>query len=68
MNLSFSKELTILGSRANLVTDRSFDLCILIAKYIFTSNFQGTTPHLSSFVRNVQSRFEVDKYYYYGEQ
>ena len=29
----FSKELVILVSKANVVTDRILDLCILIAKY-----------------------------------
>ena len=62
-NDTFSKELIILGVRANLVTDRIIDLCILIAKYhIFTSILQGTTtPHLNAFVQNMKNRFEVEK-------
>ena len=61
-NVTFSKELIILGVRA---TDRIIDLRILIAKYhIFTSKLQGTTPHLNAFVQNMKNRFEVEKYYY----
>ena len=64
-NITFSKELIILGVRANLVTDRIIDLCILIAKYhIFTSKLQGTIPHLYAFVQNMKNRSEVEKYYY----
>ena len=64
-NVTFSKELIILGVRANLVTDRIIDLCFLIAKYhIFTSKLQGTTLHLNAFVQNIKNRFEVEKYYY----
>ena len=64
-HIIFSKELIILGVKANLVTNRIIDLCILIAKYhIFTSKLQGTTPHLNAFVQNMRNRFEVEKYYY----
>ena len=64
-NVTFSKELIILGVRANLVTDRIIDLCILIAKYhIFTSKLQDTTPYLNAFVQNMKNRSEVEKYYY----
>ena len=39
-DIIFSKELVILGSKANVVTDRILDLCILIAKYnIFHGSF-----------------------------
>ena len=64
-NITFSKELIILGVRANLVTDRIIDLCILIAKnHIFTSKLQGATSHLNGFVQNMKNTFEVEKYYY----
>ena len=64
-NITFPKELIILGVRANLATDRIIDLCILIAKYhIFTSKLQDTTPHLYAFVQNMKNSFEVEKYYY----
>ena len=64
-NVTFLKDLIILGVTANLVTDRIIDLCILIAKYhISTSKLQGTTPHLNAFVQNMKNRFEVEKYYY----
>ena len=46
-----SGELIILGSKVNTVTDRIFDLFMLIAEYhIFTSSLQGTTPHLNVFI------------------
>ena len=65
INITFSKELIILGVRTNLVTDRIIDLCILTAKYrIFTSKLQGTTPHLNAFVQNMKNIFEDGKYYY----
>ena len=64
-NVTFTKELIILGVRANLVTDRIIDLRILIAKYhISTSKLQGTTPHLNAFVQNMKNRFEAEKYCY----
>ena len=51
-DIIFSKELVILGSKANVVTDRILDLCILIAKYsIFISNLHGTIKHLYVFTR-----------------
>ena len=49
----FSKELVILGSEVNTVSDRILDLCILIAKYkIFTSNLHGTIPHINVAIRS----------------
>ena len=45
--------------RASSVTDRITDLYILIAKYIFTSKLQGTTPHLNAFVQNMKNRFKL---------
>ena len=51
-DIIFSKELVILGSKANVVTDRILGLCILIAKYnIFISKLHGTIPHLNVFTR-----------------
>ena len=51
-DIIFSKELVILGSKANVVTDRILDLCILIAKYnIFIAKLHGTIPHLNVFTR-----------------
>ena len=61
----FSKELAILGSIENVVTDRALDLCIIIAKYnIFISKVHGTIPHLNAFVTYVKSISAVEKYYY----
>ena len=64
-NIIFSKELVILGSKANVVTDRILDLCILIAKYnIFISKLHGTIPHLNVFTRFLKNRAVLEKYYY----
>ena len=64
-NIIFSKELVILGSKANVVTDRILDLCILIAKYnIFISRLHGTIPHLNVFTRFLKNRAVLEKYYY----
>ena len=61
----FSKELVILGSKANVVTDRILDLCILIAKYnIFIAKLYGTIPHLNVFTRFLKNRAVLEKYYY----
>ena len=50
-----------IGSKANLVADRIFNRCILIAKYnSFTSKLNDSTPHLNVFVRDVKNRFELE--------
>ena len=55
-DIIFSKELVIHGSKANVVTDRILDLCILTAKYnVFISKLHGTIPHLNVFTRFLQS-------------
>ena len=60
-----SRELIILGSKVNTVTDRIFDLFMLIAKYrIFTSRLQGTTPYLNVFIQKLKNRFSAKKYCY----
>ena len=64
-NITFSKELIILGARASLVTDRIIDLCTFITEYhIFTSKLQGTTPHLNAFAQKIKNWSQVEKYYY----
>ena len=64
-NIIFSKELVILGSKANMVTDRILDLCILIAKYnIFISKLHGTIPHLNVSPRFLKNRAVLEKYHY----
>ena len=64
-DIIFSKELVILGSKANVVTDRILDLCILIAKYnIFISKLHGTIPHLNVFTRFLKNRAVLEKYHY----
>ena len=61
-DIIFSKELVILGSKVNMVTDRILDLCILIAKYsIFISKLHGTIPHLNVFTRFLKNRAVLDK-------
>ena len=54
----FSKELVILGTKANMVTDRILDLCILIAKYIFISK-----RDVNVFIRFLKNRAVLEKYY-----
>ena len=45
-DIIFSKKLFILGSKANVVTDRILGLCILTAKYnIFISKLHGSWYH-----------------------
>ena len=63
-DIIFSKELVILGSKTNMVTDRILDLCILIAKYIFISKLHGTIPHLHYFTRILKNGAVLEKYYY----
>ena len=61
--LILSKELIILGSKVNVVTDRILDLCILIAKYnIFISKLHGTIPHLNVFTRFLKNRAVLRNY------
>ena len=55
-DLIFSKELVILGSQVNVVTE-ILDLCILVAKYnIFISKLHGTIPHLNVYTRFLKNR------------
>ena len=64
-DIIFSKKLVILGSKANVVTDRILDLCILIAKYnIFIAKLHGTIPHLNVFTHFLKNRAVLEKYYY----
>ena len=63
-NIIFSNELVILGSKANVVTDRILDLCILVAKYnSFISKLHGTIPNLNVFTRLLKNRAVLEKYY-----
>ncbi len=56
-DLIFSKELVILGSQVNVVTEIILDLCILVAKYnIFISKLHGTIPHLNVYTRFLKNR------------
>ena len=65
-DIIFSKELVILGSKANGVTDRILDLYILIAKYnIFIAKLRVTIPHLNTIPhRFLKNRAVLEKYYY----
>ena len=64
-DIIFSKELVILGSKANVVTDRVLDLCILLAKYtIFIAKLHGIIPHLNVFTRFLKTRVVLEIYYY----
>ena len=46
--ITLSEELVILGCKPDSVTDKHFDLFLLMAKHhIFASKLQGTLPHLN---------------------
>lgn len=65
-NIQLSKELIFLGLKDNVVTDRIFDLFVLVAKYhIFTSKLKGHTPNINVFVKIIKSRFAADRYQYF---
>ena len=64
-DIIFSKELLIIGSKVNMVTDRILDFYILIAKHnIFISKLHGTVPCLNIFIRFLKNRDILEKYYY----
>ena len=64
IDIIFSKELVILGSKANIVTDRILDLYILIVKYnIFISKLHGTIPHQNVCIRFLKNGAVLEKYY-----
>ena len=64
-DIIFSKQLVILGSKANVVTDRILDFCILIAKYnIYIAKLHGTILHLNVFTHFLKNRAVLEKYYY----
>ena len=61
----FTRDLIILGSEQNTITDIFLDLFILIGKYhIFTKKFQGNVPHVNTLIIKIKQRFLAEKYYY----
>jgi hypothetical protein len=65
-NVTFSKQLVILGYKNNFVSDRIFNLFLLIAKYhILCSKWNNNLPHINVYVRMLQNHFEAEKYYSY---
>jgi len=63
--MDLCQELVILGCKQNIVTDRVFDLCILLGKYsIFVSKIQGVTPKFKMFIRFIKNRYCDEKYMY----
>lgn len=62
-DITFSKELIILGSKQNVITDRIFDLIILMAKFhIFVSKLRDVNPHLNCLIRNIKNMYIIEKY------
>ena len=62
-NVIFTRDLIILGSEKNTITDRHLDQ--LMGKYhIFTAKLQGNVPHVNTLIMMVKHRFLVEKYCY----
>ena len=64
-NVIFTRDLIILGSEKNTISDRLLDLLILMGKYhIFTEKPQGKVPHVNTLIIKIKHRFLAEKYYY----
>ena len=62
-NITFTKDLIILGIKDNVITDRIFDLIILMAKFhIFVSKVRGAGLHMNNFIRTLKNRYISEKY------
>ena len=62
-NVVIPKEIVILGHGEHFMSDRVFDLMILIAKqHIFTCKMTNARPQLNVFVSMVKNRFLAEKY------
>ena len=63
-HLRLSKEFVLFGCESNLHTDRIIDSFILLAKYhIVQAKTNNSTLLMEVFLRTVQQRFAVEKYY-----
>ena len=64
-NVIFTRDLIILGSEKNTITDRFLDLLIFMGKYhIFTAKPQGNVPYVNAFIMKIKHRFLAEIYYY----
>eukprot|EP00916_Digyalum_oweni_P013462 GHVL01022105.1.p1 GENE.GHVL01022105.1~~GHVL01022105.1.p1 ORF type:complete len:329 (-),score=13.53 GHVL01022105.1:219-1205(-) len=62
-NFRLYKQLIICGYQTNCVTDKTFDLFLLIAKYhIYTSKIRATGPHFQVLVLTLKQRFLAEKH------
>ena len=62
-NLTLSKELVIFGVKQNIVTDKVFDLIMLLAKFhIYKCKLQTAIPNKTAFVQQVKYRYIVESY------
>ena len=63
-NVTLSKEIIILGFKENFISDRIFDLIILLAKqYIFSCKQKGVIPHIKGLVNEVKKTYCAEKYH-----
>jgi hypothetical protein len=62
-NVSLSKQLVILGTDIEIITDVILDFFILLAKYqIFLSKCKNTIPRFDMFVICIKNRYAMEKY------
>ena len=62
-SIVLSRELILLGYKENIITDRIFDLIILMAKYhIYTSKLRNVNPYLNCFIRKVKHMYKTEVY------
>ena len=63
VNLIFSKELIVFGSKEQFKSDKVFDLILLLAKFhVYKCKLQDTIPNKAAFVKMLKSRYEIERY------
>ena len=59
---TFKKELVIFGTSKNIITDRTIDFIILLAKfYIYKCRFLESVPNCLSFILYLKKRLEIER-------
>ena len=59
---TFKKELVIFGTSNNIITDRTMDFIILLAKfYIYKCRFLESVPNCLSFILYLKKRLEIER-------
>ena len=61
-NMRLSRHLVLFGCQDNVITDKAFDLFLLIAKnQIFSAKVKGVTPNMLVLIRTLKQRYVIEK-------